>query len=138
MMSLMQLVFVMIEFTHVAGYLSWKHGMFIIRVVQTLYNHLDSSCLNLKQPTVASAIRTVLLWWILSYIRSEYTCAFHYLFVQSVTLPLLSDLVYKFTSLSFIEVQAQLNNLFLSIIISKIRLLLYNLMMCFLVPLFYL
>ena len=61
MMSLVQLVFMMIEFTHAVGYLSWKHGMFIIRVVWTSYDHLDNSCLNLKQPTVASAIRTVLL-----------------------------------------------------------------------------
>ena len=104
MMSLMQQVFVMIEFTHVAGHLSWKDGMSIIMVVQTLYNPLDSSCLNLKQPIVASAIKTVLLWWILSYIMSEYICAFHYLFVQSVTLLMLPDLVYKCTSLSFMEV----------------------------------
>ena len=104
MMSLMQQVFVMIEFTHVAGYLSWKHGVFVIRVVQTLQIPLDSSCLNLKQPTVASAVRTVLLWWISSYIMSKYTCAFHYLFVQSVTLLMLPNLVYKCTSLSFMEV----------------------------------
>ena len=126
MMSLMQLVFMMIEFIHVVGYLSWKHGMFIIRVVWTLYNPLDSSCLNLKQPTVASATRTVLLWWISSYIMSRYTCAFHYLYVQSVTSPILPDHVYECTSLSSMEVRAQLNNVFLSIIISKIRLLLYN------------
>ena len=104
MMSLMQLVFMMIEFIHAVGYLNWKHGMFIIRVVQTLYDPLDSSCLNLKQPTVASARRTVLLWWILFYIMSEYTCAFHYLFVQPVALLMSHDLVYKCTLLSFMKV----------------------------------
>ena len=129
MMSLVQLVFVTIEFIHVAGYLSWKHGMFIIRVVWTLYNPLDSNCLNLKQPTVTSATRTVLLWWILFYIMNGYTCAFHYLYVQSVTSLILPNHVYECTSLSSMEVQAQLNNLFLSFIISKIRLLLYNPMM---------
>ena len=129
MMSLMQQVLVMIEFTHVVGYLSWKDGMSVIMVVQTLYNPSDSSCLSLKQPSVASAVRTVLLWWISSYIMSEYICVFHLLFVQSVASLILPDLVYKFTSLSFMEVQAQLSNLFLSIIISKIKLLLYNLMM---------
>ena len=122
-------VLVTIEFTHVAGYLSWKHGRSIIMVVQTLYNPSDSSCLNLKQPTVASAIRTVLLWWISSYIMSEYICAFHYLFVWSVALLMLPDLVYKCISLSFMEVQAQLSNLILSIILLKIRLLSYNLTM---------
>ena len=85
MMFLMQLVFVMIEFIHAVGYLSGKHGMFVIRVVWTLYNPLYSSCLNLKQPTVASAARTVLLWWISSYIMSGHTYAFHYLYVWSVT-----------------------------------------------------
>ena len=129
MMSLMQQVLVMIEFTHVVGYLSWKDGMSVIMVVQTLYNPSDNSYLSLKQPSVASAIRTVLLWWILSYIMSEYICAFHYLFVWSVTLLMLPDLVYKCTSLSFMEVQAQRGNLFPSITISKIKLLLYNLMM---------
>ena len=129
MMSLMQLVFVMIEFIHVLGYLNWKHGMFIIRVVQTLYDPLDSSCLNLKQPTVASAARTVLLWWILFYIMSGYTCAFHYLSVWFVTSLILPDHVYECTSPSSMEVQAQLSNLFLSSIISRIRLLLYNPMM---------
>ena len=129
MMSLMQQVFVMIKFTHVVGYLSLKDGMSVIMVVQTSYDPSDSSCSSLKQPTVTSAIRTVLLWWILSYIKSEYTCAFHYLFVQSVTLLMLPDLVYKCTLLSLMEVQAQLNNLFLSIIISKIRFLLYIPMM---------
>ena len=129
MMSLMQQVFVIIEFTHVAGYLSWKDGMSIIMVVRTSYNPSDNSFLSLKQPSVASAIRTILLWWISSYLMSEYICAFHYLFAWSVTLLMLPDLVYKCTSLSFMEVQAQLSNLFLSIIISKIKLLLYNVMM---------
>ena len=104
MMSLVQQVFVMIEFTHVVGYLSWKDGRSVIMVVWTSYDPSDSSCLNLKQPTVASAIRTVLLWVISSYIMSEYICAFHYLFVQSVALLMLPDLVYKCTSLSFMEV----------------------------------
>ena len=129
MMSLMQQVLVMIEFTHVVGYLSWKDGMSIIMVVHTSYDPSDNSYLSLKQPSVASATRTVLLWWISSYIMSEYICAFHYLFVWSVTLLMLPNLVYKCTSLSFMEVQAQLSNLFLSIIISRIKLLLYNLMM---------
>ena len=128
-MSLMQQVLVMIKFTHVAGYLSWKDGMFIIMVVWTSYVPSDNSYLSLKQSSVASVTRTVLLWWISSYIISEYICAFHYLFVWSVTLLMLPDLVYKCTSLSFMEVQAQLSNLFLSIIISRIKLLLYNLMM---------
>ena len=104
MMSLVQQVLVMIKFTHVAGYLSWKDGMSVIMIVWTSYDSSDSSCLSLKQPSVASAIRTVLLWWILSYIMSEYICAFHYLFVWSVTLLMLPDLVYKCTSLSFMEV----------------------------------
>ena len=128
-MSLMQLVFVMIEFIHAMGHLNWKHGMFVIRVVWTLYAPLDSSCSNLKQLTVASAVRTVLLWWILFYIMSGHTCAFHYLSVQSFTSLMLLDHVYKCTSPSSMGVQAQLNNLFLLIIISKIRLLLYNPMM---------
>ena len=97
MMFLMQLVFMMIEFIHAVGYLSWKYGMFVIRVVQTLYDPLDSSCLNLKQPTVASAIRTVLLWWISSYIMSGHTYAFHYLYVWSVTSLILPDHVYECT-----------------------------------------
>ena len=41
MMSLVQQVFVMIEFTHVAGYLSWKDGVSIIMIVQTLYDPSD-------------------------------------------------------------------------------------------------
>ena len=98
MMSLMQLVCVMIEFIHAVGYLNWKHGMFIIRVAQTSYAPLNSSYLNLKWPTVASATRTVLLWWILFYIMSGHTCAFHYLSVWSVTSLILPDHVYECTS----------------------------------------
>ena len=47
------------------------------------------------------------------------------LFVWSVTLLMLPNLVYKCKSLSFMEVQAKLNDLFPSTIISKIKLLLY-------------
>ena len=126
MMFLMQLVFMIIKFIHAVGYLSWKYRMFIIRVVQTLYDPLDSSCLNLKQPTVASAIRPVLLWWISSYIMSGHTYAFHYLYVQSVVSLILPNHIYEGTLPSSTEGRAQLNNLFLSIIISKIRMLLYD------------
>ena len=104
MMSLMQQVLVMIEFTHVAGYSSWKGGMSAIMVVWTSYDPSGNSYWSLKQPFVTSAVRIVLLWWISSYIMSEYICAFHYLFVWSVTLLMLPNLVYKCRSLSFMEV----------------------------------
>ena len=64
------------QFTHVVGYLSLKDGMSVIMVVWTSYNPSDNSYLSLKQPSVASATRTVLLWWISSYIMSEHICAF--------------------------------------------------------------
>ena len=59
MMFLMPPVFVMTESTHAVVYLNWRHGMFIIRVVQTLFGLLGSSCLNLRWLFVAFAIGTV-------------------------------------------------------------------------------
>ena len=58
-----------------------------------------------------------------------YICVFHLLFVLFVILPILLILVYECTSLNFMEVQAQLSNLFSLITISEIKLLLYNLVM---------
>ena len=62
---------------------------------------------------------------------NEYICVFHFLFVLFVISLILPNLVYKCTLLNFMEVRAQLSNLFLSIIITRIKLLLYNLTMWF-------
>ena len=65
-------------------------------------------------------------------IMNEYICVFHFLFVLFVISLILPDLVYKCTLLNFMEVQAQLSNLFPLITILRIKLLLYNLVMWFL------
>ena len=59
MMSLMQQVLVMIESTHVVGFLGYRDGMSIITAVQMSYDPSDNSYLSLKQPSVTSATRIV-------------------------------------------------------------------------------
>ena len=58
-----------------------------------------------------------------------YICVFHFLFVLFVILFILLILVYEFTLLNFMEVQAQLSNLFPLTTISGIKFLWYNLVM---------
>ena len=107
MMLLMHQVLVMIESTHVVGFLNWKNGMSIITAVQMLYNYLDNNYSNLRQLFVMFVIKIVLLQQILFCIKSVYIYVFHFLLALFAILPILLILVYECTLLNLMEVCKQ-------------------------------
>ena len=101
MMFLMHQALVMIESTHVVGFLNWKNGMSIITAVQMSYDPTDNSYLSLEQLFV---IKIVFLQQILFCIKNVYIYVFCYLLVLFVILPTLLILVYGCTLLNLMEV----------------------------------
>ena len=104
MIFLIHQALVMIESTHVVGFLNWKSVLFIITVVQMTYGPTDNSYLSLRQPSVMFVIKIVLLQQILFYIKSVCIYVFHCLLVLFVILPILLILVYGCTLLNLMEV----------------------------------
>ena len=98
---------VMIEFTHVVGFLNWKNGMFIITGVQMSYGPTDNSYSSLKQLSVIFFIKIVFLQQILFCIKNVYIYVSHSLLVLFVISPILLILVYECTLLNLKEVQEQ-------------------------------
>ena len=72
MMFLMHQALVMIESTHVVGFLNWKNGMSIITAVWMLYNTTDNNYSSLKQLSVMFVIKIVFLQQILFCIKNVY------------------------------------------------------------------
>ena len=107
MMFPMHQALVMIEFTHVVGFLNWKNGMSIITGVQMSYSPTDNSYSSLKQLSVIFVIKIVFLQQILFCIKNMYIYVFHCLLVLFVILPILLILVYGCTLLNLMEVQKQ-------------------------------
>ena len=108
MMFLMHQVLVMIESTHVVGFLNWKNGMSIITAAQMSYSPTDNSYLSLKQLFVIFVIKIVFLQQILFCIKSVYIYVFHFLLLLFVILPILLVLVFRCTLLNLMGVQKQL------------------------------
>ena len=75
---------VMIEFTHIVGFLNWKNGMFIITGVQMSYDPTDNSYSSLKQLSVIFVIKIVFLQQILFCIKNVYIYVSHCLLVPFV------------------------------------------------------
>ena len=107
MMFPMHQVLVMIEFTHVVGFLNWKSGMSIITGVQMSYGPTDNSYLSLKQLYVIFVITIVFLQQILFCIKNVYIYVSLCLLVLFVILPILLVLVYGCTLPNLMEVQEQ-------------------------------
>ena len=95
MMFLMHQALVMIESTHVVGFLNWKNGMSIITAVQMSYDPTDNSYSSLKQLSVMFVVKIVFLQQILFCIKNVYIYVFHCLLVLFVILPILLILVYR-------------------------------------------
>ena len=104
MMSLIHQVSMTAEFIHVVDFLNWKSGRFVITAVQTSYSLTDDNYLSLRHLSVISVTKIVLPRQILFYTRnvSIYVCL--YLFVPSVTLPILPVLAYVCTLLNLMVV----------------------------------
>ena len=104
MMFLVHQVLMIGESIHAVDSLNWKSGKFIITAVQTSYSLTDDNYLSLRHLSVISVTKIVLPQQILFYTRnvSIYVCL--YLFVPSVTLPILPVLAYVCTSLNLMVV----------------------------------
>ena len=107
MMSLVHQVLMTAESIRVVDSLNWKNGRSLITAVQMPYSLTDDNYLSLKRLSVTSVTRIVFPRQTLFYTRnvSIYVCP--YLFVPSVTLPILPVLVYVCTLLNLMVVQQQ-------------------------------
>ena len=107
MMSLVHQVLMTAESIRVVDSLNWKNGRSLITAVQMSYSLTDDNYLSLKRLSVTSVTRVVFPRQTLFYTRnvSIYVCP--YLFVPSVTLPILPVLVYVCTLLNLMVVQQQ-------------------------------
>ena len=107
MMFLTHQALVMIESTHVVGFLNWKNEMSIITGEQMSYDPIDNSYSSLKQLFVIFVIKIVFLQQILFCIKNVHIYVFRCLLVLFVILPILLILVYGCTLLNLMEVQEQ-------------------------------
>ena len=107
MMSLVHQVLMTAESIRAVDSLNWKSGRSLITAVQMSYSPTDDNYLSLKRLSVTSVTRVVFPRQTLFYTRnvSIYVCP--YLFVPSVTLPILPVLVYVCTLLNLMVVQQQ-------------------------------